>query len=484
MATHGEIRWPPMGRSGGRQRGGSVAAYGELAMAAVTTPLDRQDPKTDPPGRQWVSSGWVLSLARSCVDRGQKKRWSACSRRRQIARLNSGSRVEPACLLGERNRWRRPCVGDPRQRQPDGLGPLLTDPRGHAGSKTCRHRSEKSGHIYVGLVMAIELSQPDLSVIVVTHNRSDLALRTIRSGRAAMGNLRVEWHVVDSGSDEPIAERIERQWPDIHVRRRENTGFAAANNDALRRAEGRYVLLLNPDVEIAAGTLESLVAALDARPDVGMASVIQRGPNGSIDYSMRRDPRTWRSLSDALVPGRLSELCGLGEIDTRKRRYQSERSADWLCGAFLIARAKAVQEVGPLDERFFLYSEETDWCYRCRCAGWDVRHLPVMAVVHHRSKGYRPDLLAQLSYSRLLFARKHYDLKKAEMLRRADALHHLVRAAAFGAAGLLRRTSAERARAERRALSVVLGWSLAPFGCGDSGLNDSSLDGAPQSLNT
>jgi N-acetylglucosaminyl-diphospho-decaprenol L-rhamnosyltransferase len=318
------------------------------------------------------------------------------------------------------------------------------------------------------LLMAKRLSQPDLSVIVVTRNRSELALRTIRSARAAVDDISVEWHVVDSGSTEPIAERIERQWPEIHVQRRRNAGFAAANNDALRRAEGRYVLLLNPDVEVVAGTFDRLVEALDARPEIGMASVIQRAPDGTVDYSMRRDPGPWRSLSDALVPGRLSELCGWGERDTRKRRYQSERSADWLCGAFLIARAEVVREVGPLDERFFLYSEETDWCYRCRRAGWDVRHLPVMAVIHHRNKSYAPELLAQLSYSKLLFARKHYEQRKAELMRRAVAVHHFVRAAAFGAAGSIRRTAAVRARAEWGALSVVVGRSVAPFGDHDA----------------
>ena len=116
----------------------------------------------------------------------------------------------------------------------------------------------------------------------MTHNRPDLAVQTIRSARAATGNISVEWHVVDSGSTDPVAAVIEREWPDIDVRRAANIGFAAANNGALQRACGRYVLLLNPDIEVAGGTLEQLVAMLDARPEVGMASVIRkRLPYGS-----------------------------------------------------------------------------------------------------------------------------------------------------------------------------------------------------------
>lgn len=306
-------------------------------------------------------------------------------------------------------------------------------------------------------------NRPDLSVIVVTYNRADLAMRTIRSARAEVGDISVEWHVVDSGSGEPVADMIERAWPDVDVRRSTNAGFAAATNDALTRARGRYVLLLNPDIEVASGTFEALVSALDERPEVGMASVIQRAPSGSLQYSIRRDPRPLRMLGEALAPGRLSKIFRCGEVEARARLYAQECSADWLCGAFLIARAEVVEQIGPLDDRFFLYSEETDWCYRCRRAGWDVRHLPVMTVTHHTSKSYSPELLAQLSYSRLLFARKHLSRRNARAVHRAVALNHLVRVAVLGAAGALPGASTARARAEHRALSVVLGRSAAPF---------------------
>lgn len=315
-------------------------------------------------------------------------------------------------------------------------------------------------------VMGDSLNRPDLSVIVVTHNRPDLAVQTIRSARAATGNISVDWHVVDSGSTDPVADVIEREWPDIDVRRVDNIGFAAGNNDALERTRGRYVLLLNPDIEVTAGTLEQLVATLDARPEVGMASVIQRGPDGSIDYSIRRDPDPVRMLAEALAPGRLAKQLRLSEVETRVSRYETESPSDWLCGAFLIARAEAVRDVGGLDERFFLYSEETDWCYRCRRAGWDVRHLPVMTVIHHRNKGYAGDLLAQLTYSRMLFARKHFSDRNARRMRHAAVVNHLVRAMAFGALGAWRDAFAARAKNERRALAVILGRSAPPFARG------------------
>src|SRR5918998_1055209 len=111
--------------------------------------------------------------------------------------------------------------------------------------------------------------RPDLSVIVVTFNGRDMALTTLRSARAAAGAASVEWIVADSGSTDGTPEAIERAFPDVLVLRGENRGFAAGNNRGLAVATGRHVLLLNPDVEIRSGTLEELVAAMDARPAIG-----------------------------------------------------------------------------------------------------------------------------------------------------------------------------------------------------------------------
>jgi N-acetylglucosaminyl-diphospho-decaprenol L-rhamnosyltransferase len=284
-------------------------------------------------------------------------------------------------------------------------------------------------------------ARPDLSVIVVTHNRAELALATLASARAAAEGVEAQWLVVDSGSTDDAPAAIERRFPDVRVLRCENVGFAAANNVALPLARGRYVLLLNPDVEIASGTFAQLLAALDARPRVGIASVIQQGADAELQLSIRRYPSPLRSLGEALALTRGP----FGEEERVPARYREERSVDWLVGAFLIARAEVVAAIGGLDERFFLYSEETDWCYRARLAGWDVRHLPRMVVTHHNTPTARPELVAQLSYAKVLFARKHYRGARAAAIRAALALRH----------GM---------RAQRQALAVVTGFAPPPFG--------------------
>jgi len=302
----------------------------------------------------------------------------------------------------------------------------------------------------------MSIEAPELSVIVVTHNRTELALSTLRSARAAAGGLEVQWLVVDSGSTDGTPSEIEREFADIEVIHCKNIGFAAANNRALPLARGRYMLLLNPDVEIASGTFAELLATLDARPEVGIASVIQQGSEAELQYSIRRYPSPRSAVGEALaLPWR-----GWREEERAPSRYRQEGTADWLVGAFLIARAEAVRDVGGLDERFFLYSEETDWCYRARTAGWEVRHLPQMTITHHTTPSTRPDLVAQLSYAKLLFARKHYRRGRIGAIRAALAVRHLLRVLGLTIGS---RASHERLVAERHALAVVTGIATPPF---------------------
>jgi hypothetical protein len=306
--------------------------------------------------------------------------------------------------------------------------------------------------------------QPDLSVIVVTHNGREMALRTLRSAQGAIGESSVEWLVVDAESSDGTPDAIEREFDDVRVLRRANRGFAASNNAALAEARGRYLLLLNPDVEIGSGSLGELVTAMDARPALGLASVTQRGSDGELQPSIRRFPSPLRSLGEALFAAYWPFPKTIQELETRPARYECEGPADWLVGAFLIARREAVSEVGPMDERFFLYSEEIDWCYRFWAAGWPVAHLPIMTVTHYAGGRDRGDLMAQLSHSRLLFAAKHYGRLRRAGIRAALALGHLIRIAVFAPASLLRPGLAGRVRAERAGLNVILGRAGPPLG--------------------
>lgn len=302
-------------------------------------------------------------------------------------------------------------------------------------------------------------AQPDLSVIVVTHNRLELALRALTCARAASAGCMVQWIVVDSGSQGDAVARLRTQCPYTQVLGERNIGFAAANNRALAIARGRYVVLLNPDAEVVSGTFAGLLKTLDDQPRIGAASVLQRAPDGRLLLSIRRFPSPMRAFGEAIAAARWTPLRAWREEEPRACAYERQTQADWLVGAFLIVRAQALAQVGGLDERFFLYSEEADWCRRIARAGWQVAHIPRMTVVHHTEPTSRPDLQAQLSWSKLQLARKHHGTLGAAGIRGALALRHALRALAVSPAP--RRRS--RAAAERRALAVVLGVSPPPF---------------------
>lgn len=305
-------------------------------------------------------------------------------------------------------------------------------------------------------------ARSELSVVVVTHNGRELALRTLRSALAAGEGLRSQWIVIDSGSSDGTPEAIEREFPEVELQRVPNRGFAAANNAGIAIASGRYVLLLNPDVEILQGRFAELVEALDARPEVGIASVVQRGGDGELQFSMRHFPSPLRDLGESLFAARWPVL-GAGELEMRTERYARECSPDWVVGAFMCARAEAIEAIGPMDERFFLYSEEVDWCMRARRAGWDIRHLPSMTVTHYGGRRDRGDLMGQLAHSRALFAAKHHGPLRAWGICAALALGHLLRIALRVPLAPFDRKARRRLGSEARALVVLLGFAQPPL---------------------
>ena len=189
-----------------------------------------------------------------------------------------------------------------------------------------------------------------------------------------------------------------------------NKGFAHANNRGYVTTDARYVLFLNPDTEILQGTFAELVRALDERPSVGLVGVRQVDAENSLAPTIRRFPNALRALGDALASERWPVAAGaFGERVLDAGSYEREVSCDWTSGSFMLARREALESAGLMDERFFIFSEEPDLCYRIKQAGWDVRHVPWMTILHHVNKaGIKPKLEAQDAFARMQHARKHF----------------------------------------------------------------------------
>jgi len=292
----------------------------------------------------------------------------------------------------------------------------------------------------------------DVCAIIVSHNGKHWLDAALTSLFTHMGEISLDVVVVDNGSD-GSAEYVEARFPGVRTMRCPNRGFGHANNQALETADARYVLFINPDTEVLEGSLSSLVAALDRRPEVGLAGARQLRDDGSLAPSIRRFPSASNMVAEALgierMPGARRML---GERELDEREYDRERDCDWTSGSFMLARKAALDDSGWFDERFFLFSEETDLCWRLKQDGWEVVHMPWMTIRHHEHDGQENARLeAQAAYSRMQFARKHFP-RRAAGYRRALALRYGLR---VGAYSLLGRSDDGRPRAARAALETV-----------------------------
>jgi N-acetylglucosaminyl-diphospho-decaprenol L-rhamnosyltransferase len=298
----------------------------------------------------------------------------------------------------------------------------------------------------------------DVCAIVVSHEGKDWLEAAIGTLIEHSGGVSLDVVVVDNGSD-GAAEFAERRFPGVRAIRCPNHGFGHANNRGLETAQSRYVLFLNPDTEVVEGELGELVAALDARPEVGLAGARQLRPDGSLAPSIRRFPTPARMLAEAVGVERVP-LAGakLGERELEPDRYARVTPCDWTSGSFMLARTTALAEVGWFDERFFLFSEETDLCWRLKQEGWEVLHLPELTILHHEQDHWtNARLEAQSAYARLQFARKH--LRWPALYRSVLALRYGLRWASYLVPG---RREPRRRSAAAAALRTVLS-GRAPF---------------------
>jgi GT2 family glycosyltransferase len=302
----------------------------------------------------------------------------------------------------------------------------------------------------------------DLAIVVVSTNEAKWLGPCLSSVLDSLGDALTDVVVVDNESTDGTREAVESRFPSVRVVDSENRGFSHANNRGVATCRARYVLFLNPDTEIVSGSFGDLVRAMDERPDVGLAGVRQLTGDGELWPTIRYFPSVTRAAGEALASERWPvrpRWSGERELDTAL--YEREHPCDWTSGSFLFARREALLAAGLLDERFFIYSEETDLCLRIKQAGWDVRHLPTMTIVHHAGKGgVRPKMVAQDAHTRRQYAKKHFPGPKRLAYLTAVLLRHAIRALAPGG----KDSGAARRAGARAALRILLGRGDPPFG--------------------
>ena len=259
----------------------------------------------------------------------------------------------------------------------------------------------------------------DLSVVILNYNtREQLRVcldSLLREGSTSVsgGPIDTEVFVVDNASTDASSDMVSRQFPWVRlIRSPRNGGFAYGNNQALRRCQGELVLLLNPDTLLPPGALALLRQRMQEHPEAGIVGPKLLHPNGSMHLACRR---SFPTPDVALY--RLAGLSRLFPKSPRFGRYNLTfvdpsvpLEVDAVCGACLLIRRAVMQRIGLLDERFFMYGEDIDWCWRARQAGWAVRYEPSVIVQHqHGAASSKRPLRTTFHFFRAmdLFYRKH-----------------------------------------------------------------------------
>ena len=247
----------------------------------------------------------------------------------------------------------------------------------------------------------------DLSILIVNWNTKGFLLRCLRSIFETREEDSWEVIVVDNGSRDGSGEEAKRRFPVIRlIENEKNLGFAKAMNQGLQQSSGRYALLLNPDTQVKEGAIERLLSFMAAHPEVGISGGHLLNRDGSKQNSIANFP----SLATELLNKSLLRWMFPKRFPGKGRNYSEPIEVDSVIGACMIVRRETMEQVGPLDEDYFLFLEETDWCYRMKKAGWKVYHLPQAEIYHDQGKSAeREKKKAKVEYyrSRYLFFRKN-----------------------------------------------------------------------------
>ncbi len=281
----------------------------------------------------------------------------------------------------------------------------------------------------------------DLSIIIVNTNEGHVLVPCLRSVIQQTRDISYEVIVVDNASTDGSAEILAAEFPSVRViRNSSNLGFAASNNRGIQIARGNFVLLLNPDTEILDGGLQKTVAFMIEHPKAGIVGCKLFYADGKVQHSVRAFPTPWNIFCEASFLYLVFPKSHLfGQYHMTWFDYSTTEAVDWVSGAYFMIRREVIDRLGGLDERFFLYSEELEYCYRTRQLGYTVVFYPGAAIVHHwggpRTKNKR--LIFWGHHSQVLYIKKHFrGLRRFSMLALKYA-EVAIRVPVYAVAGLV-----------------------------------------------
>lgn len=269
---------------------------------------------------------------------------------------------------------------------------------------------------------------PDLSIVIVNRNTRDFLARCLQSIEEHPPGVATEVIVVDNGSSDGSADLVRELYPEVRlIRNEENTGFAFPNNQGMRVAGGRYVMLLNSDTVVLSGALQRLVHFMDEHPDVGASGPRLSFPDGRLQPSCFSFHTPWRLFCD---------MSGLASLFPRSRIFGNQQvgfdyhrsgPAEALMGAAIVVRRSVLESVGLIDETFTLHANEVDWCYRMHLAGWERVFVHDAEIIHEmggtmRQENVNSRLQGEMLQNLFDYYRKYYGVAGVLWFRLCSAL--------------------------------------------------------------
>jgi len=267
------------------------------------------------------------------------------------------------------------------------------------------------------------MSSMDLSVVILNFNTLSLTKLCLESlKRSKLGSFTMEIIVCDNASTDGTLDMVKKEFPDvIRIQNGKNVGFAAGNNPGIKRAKGRYVVLLNSDTEVEPNTMRSMILFMDAHPRAGAATCKLLLMDKTMDPACHRGlPTPWNACTyyaklEKLFP-KVKLLSGYHQL---YKDLSAMHEVDCISGAFFFVRREVIETVGLLDEDYFMYGEDIDWAYRIKKAGWQIWFTPEVTVLHkkkqsgrshaNRDRRMRTQTLF-ITYNKLFYT-KHYEKK-------------------------------------------------------------------------
>lgn len=249
----------------------------------------------------------------------------------------------------------------------------------------------------------------DLSVIIITYKERDLLKKCLESVFASKTDFSFEVIVTDNGSSDGSVEMVKKYFPQVKVLdNQKNLGFSKGNNVAIKQATGNLILLLNADTQVKPDTLDLSVKYMHTHPKVGALGAKVMLPNGELDKACRRKfPNPANSFLRLFGLKKYSDYNITTPID-------QEVEVDAIMGAYFLVRKSVVDQVGPLDEEFFMYGEDLDWCWRIKSAGYKIMYFPKAEITHYKygaSKSIPFSTIKRAHQAMKIFYRKHYAKK-------------------------------------------------------------------------